>query len=403
VVDPHVHFDTPGFEFREDFAHGSRAAISGGVTTVIDMPCTSIPSVTTVDNLKTKLNVIEKMAYCDYALWGGVSKQLMREEWWMDEMKALWGFGVVGFKTYMISGMQEFSALSTIELGQVMQHAHDINAIVGLHAEDPDEIYEREKECLKENKNTIMDYYYSRSDPAESNGILLGCHLATQAKCKLHIVHLGSGNGLDVIIRTRLMGGDISTETCPHFLEFSCDDFKKFKSILKTAPVIKTKADRKWMWQGLYDKTIDFVATDHAPCPVEDKNTGNVWTDYGGLPHVEFMLPYLFSEGYGKGKVSLARLVEITSTNAAKRFNLYPTKGSIEVGSDADLVVIDPARKWKVDAAKMKSKGKFTPFDGRKFTGSVEKTILRGKVVFDAKDGIVGDAGFGRWTKRNRV
>lgn len=402
-IDPHVHFDTPGYEEREDFAHGTRAAAKGGVTTIIDMPDTSIPTVTTKENLYKKLEAIKDNAYVDYALWAGVSKNSMKDTWWHDEMNALWEEGVVGFKTYLISGMDTFKDLSIIELGQVMQHANKINALVGIHAEDKDTIMERVHELVSKNRDSLEDYYYSRSEPAEKNGIATAIYLQNQTKCRLHIVHLGSDEGLKIIKRAKDMGLDISVETCPHFLEFTHKDFEKYGSLIQTAPVVKEMADKNALWQGLGNGSIDFVATDHANCKIEEKETGSCWTDYNGMGNVEFRLPYLFSEGCLKKKITLAQFVRLTSENAAKRFGLYPQKGVIKKGSDADFVFIDPDKDWKVNGKDMYSKNKWTPFEGRTFKGKITKTILRGQLVYDDDaSGIVTKKGVGKWVKRVR-
>ena len=399
-IDPHVHFDTPGYESREDFEHGTMAAAAGGVTTIIDMPDTSIPSVTNVENLEKKLGVIRDQAAVDFALWGGVSHNSMIDEYWHDSMAELWEEGVVGFKIYLISGMDTFKELSIIEMGQAMQHATKLGALIGLHAEEKDIVRTRTEELQKQKKNTLQDYYFSRSDPVEKQGVSIGIQLARQTKCPLHIVHVGSASAAEVIARAKAMKVDLTAETCPHFLHFTHNDFDKLGSLIKTAPVVKTTMDRDGLWVALEDGTLDFVATDHAPCPLEGKQTGSCWSDYNGLPGVETRMPYLFSLGYMKKRLTLARFIEISSANAAKRFGIYPRKGAIQVGSDADLTLIDPSEIWTIKGDELHSKAKWTPFDGLSINGKILKTILRGKIIFDSEEGLVGPKGFGQWVKR---
>jgi len=399
-IDPHVHFDTPGYEDREDFQHGTEAAAAGGVTTIIDMPDTSIPSITNTGNLQQKLDVIQDQAAVDFALWGGVSHNSMIEEYWHDSMAELWETGVVGFKVYLISGMETFKELSIIEMGQVMQHATKLGALIGLHAEEKDIVQTRTEELQKQKKNTLQDYYFSRSDPVESQGVSIGIHLARQTKCTLHIVHVGSATAAEVIARSKAMGVDLTAETCPHYLHFTYDDFEKLGSMIKTSPVVKTRMDRDGLWVALEDQTLDFVATDHAPCPMKEKQTGSCWSDYAGLPGVETRLPYLFSFGYMKKRLTLARFIEVTSSGAAKRFGIYPRKGAIQIGSDADFVLIDPSAIWTIKGEDLHSKAKWTPFDGLSINGKILKTILRGKMVFDSEKGLTGPKGFGQWIKR---
>lgn len=400
AIDPHVHFDTPGYEDREDFAHGTRAAAAGGVTTIIDMPDTCVPTVTNVEHLQAKNEAIGKMAYVDYALWAGMSANTLRDDDWQDNMAALWDAGVIGFKSYLISGMKTFQDLSVIELGQVMQKATDLGALVGLHAEDKSIIKARTEELQEEGKNTLQDYYFSRSFPAEIEGVITGLGLAKQTGCALHIVHLGSGKALNHIAKQRSLGVNVTVETCPHYLQFTHEDFESKGAYLKTAPVVKTAEDRDALWHGIIDGHIDFMATDHAPCSEQDKEQDNVWNAYGGMPGVELMLPYLFSKGYMKQRISLSQLIDLTSTQAAKRFGLYPQKGCLAVGSDADLVIIDPKNIWAVHGQTMQSKAKWTCFEGMSFVGKIRQTLVRGHVVFDAADGVVGEPGYGNWVQR---
>jgi dihydroorotase-like cyclic amidohydrolase len=156
------------------------------------------------------------------------------------------------------------------------------------------------------------------------------------------------------------------------------------------------------LWALLADGTIDWVASDHAPCPAEEKNTGSIWTDYGGIPGSGTMLPYLLSEGYLKGQLSLKRLLEIVAGSAAKRYGLSDRKGSIAVGKDADLTLIDPRSSWTVRGAEFYSKGKITPFEGMTLQGRVVKTLLRGQVIYDTGQGILASPGYGRMLRRQK-
>lgn len=404
AIDPHVHFDTPGFEWREDFAHGTRAAAAGGVTTVIDMPDTSLPPVTNPENLEKKLTAIKDLAYVDYALWGGVSGDLMMDEDWMNSMSTLYEAGVVGFKTYLISAMDTFRDLSVIQLGQVMQYASKIGALVGLHAEEKDMIEARTFALKKAGKKSLFDFYFARSDPAEQQGVAIGLGLAKQTRCGLHIVHLASKGALELIKKGKRLEIDVSSETCPHYLQFTYKDFKKLGPYLKCAPVVKTERDRDALWGGLIDGDIDFASTDHASCRKDEKETDDVWTTYSGVNGVQTMLPYLFTYGYLKKRLSLARLIEVTSMNAAKRFGLYPQKGVIEVGSDADIVIIDPNKIWTVNTSSLFTRHSWTPFIGMKMVGEIVMTIVRGEVVYDREKGVIGKAGYGKWVRaRNNV
>lgn len=391
-IDPHVHFDDPGFTDREDFAAGSRFAASGGITTVIDMPCTSIPPVTTVANLEEKLKVVEKKAVIDYGFYGGVCPQSMGEGY-PENFRELSRI-VFGFKTYFISVMELFSALNHFQFRTVLERAAELGTMVLLHAEDYSYVAAATEYLMARGKDPI-DYYNSRPEAAEILAVRTALELAEEAGADLHLVHLSTGKAAGLAAAS-----SATCETCPQFLEFTLDDFIEKGSALKVTPPVKRPGNREALWNFLAAGGIDFVSSDHAPCPAEGKKTGSVWTDYAGIPGTGTLLPYLFSEGYLKGRLTLKRLVEVTSESAARRYGLYPMKGAIEAGTDADLVLIDPGQGGKVTGADFLSQGHITPFEGREFSGRVMETIVRGKTVYRSGDGILVDGGYGRFLTR---
>jgi len=388
-IDPHVHFDDPGYTHREDFEHGTCAAASGGITTVIDMPCTSIPPIINIDNLMQKLDAIKSKAVIDYGFFGGVSAQSF-EKGFPENMMLLSEF-VLGYKTYFISGMAEFGQLDYFHFQMALEIADALEMPVLLHAEDYGTVTDA-TETAKHNGNSPMDYYRSRPEIAETIAVEKAIGIAKNIGADLHIVHIATAEAAAMIA-----GTDITGETAPHYLEFNKDDFQRIGSSLKTTPPVKSPGNREKLWQMLADGAIDFVASDHAPCPESEKNTGSIWTDYAGIPGTGTLLPYMFSEGYMKGRISLKRLVEITSSAAASRYGIDDRKGSIAVGKDADFAIIDPNATWTIKGAKFLSKGKITPFEGMEFKGKIVKTIVRGNVVYDSKMGILANAGYGQF------
>jgi len=398
-IDPHVHFDTPGFEEREDFDSGSAFSAMGGITTVIDMPCTSIPPVTSVKNLENKLKIISGRSYTDYALWGGVSGNCFREENWQQNMNELWEAGVVGFKTYSLSGMDTFTHLLPDELEKVIEHAGKVNALIGHHAECSEIVIPLTEKIISGGRNNPEAYFSSRPEIAEVEAIKRIAKLAGKYGAAVHIVHISSGKSAAIIRKARLESVDISGETCPHFLAFTVKDFIEKGSILKTAPVVKTKKDLQKLWESLKNGSLSFVSSDHAACPIEQKQTGSIWTDYGGISGTGTVIPYLYSEGYRESKISLSKLVEITSKNAAKRFGIYPTKGAFMEGSDADFVCIDENDTTFIHGIDFPSKGKLTPFEGSGFKGKIKKTFLRGNLIYSDESGL-SSGKIGRFLKR---
>jgi allantoinase len=225
-IDSHVHFDTPGFEDRDDFEHGSTAAAFGGVTTVIDMPCTSLPPVTNKNNFEIKFNALKSRSLVDYTFWGGVcgndfDKNLNIET----QIQDLSDKGVAGFKTYLISGMDTFTDLTEERILQTAKWIEKTGNPMAVHAEDKIMIIEKSTASKNAGQNTWQAYCAARDDKAEANAIKLLIKVAEKTGCRIHIVHLSSKLGLDLIRDARNKGLKITSETCPHYLFFTQEDF----------------------------------------------------------------------------------------------------------------------------------------------------------------------------------
>jgi len=392
AIDPHVHFDDPGFTDREDFYHGTACAASGGVTTIIDMPCTSIPPVISLNNLRSKLDIVSKKAVVDFGFFAGVSSQVMANDY-RKNMAELAEF-VMGFKTYFISGMDTFGALDLRQFQKVLARAKMLNRPVLLHAEDPGIVQEFTK-AEKAKGNSWSNFYRSRPESAEYFAVTKAIAIAKATGAQLHIVHVGTGDAALLLKNEK----NVSGETAPHYLEFSYKDLEKIGGALKTVPVVKDKGNSDVLWESLKNGTLDFIASDHAPAPTEQKNTGSAWTDYSGIPGSGTIFPYLYSEGLKKREMPLSRFLQVTSENAAKRYGFWDRKGSIEVGKDADLIFVDPKQNWTVKGEEFLSKGKTTPFENRTFSGKVVKTMLRGKFIYNSENGINVEPGYGKFIK----
>lgn len=383
-IDSHVHFDTPGFEFREDFIHASKASIAGGTTTIIDMPCTSIPPVTTLKNFNIKLNAIKNKGKVNRYFWGGISGNDFNIKEVEKNIFDLANAGVVGFKVYVISGMESFSDLTYEQIKTVAKIVAKTKKILAVHAENKDLVLSRELEFKRQNKNDWKHYCKSRDVNAEVVAVEKMIEISRETNCKIHIVHLSSKKALDKIKKAQQDGIKISTETCPHYLFFTQKDFEneKIRNYLKTAPPVKNEIDKKALWNGLRNGSINFVTTDHAGCnPIKEKSSKNFWQVYGGIPGVQHRVSFLFSEGFLKKKISLQKTIELLSTNVAEFFNLQK-KGKLETYYDADFVLIDLWNKEKINANEMYSKGKYTPFEGQTFNCVVKKTYVGGKLIY---------------------
>lgn len=241
---------------------------------------------------------------------------------------------------------------------------------------------------------------------AEKTAIELCISFAEYSGARMHVVHLSSNTGAELIRAAKLRGLPVTAETCPHYLTLDGPSvMDTCGSFAKIAPPIRAIAEGDPMWEKLATGVLDFVATDHAPYEIatEKKATGmDIWTSFPGMPGVETMVPVMVSEGYRKGRISLSKLVEVLSTNAAVHYGLYPRKGSMRLGADADLTFIDLNKTWTVDAPAMESKCGYSPFQGMTLTGKVVKTMLRGRLVY-ADDAVCGGEGQGQFIPRQTI
>lgn len=399
IIDSHVHFDDPGYTQREDFETGTKSAIAGGVTTVVDMPCTSIPPVTDKQSLEYKLNIISKKAYADFALWGGVTPQLIDNGKYYNTLKDLKENGVTGIKFYTISSMEAYPRMDSQHLYKAFTYLKEIDLPAAVHSEDFELVDLFSSYVKSKGFKNPLAWCKGRVYEAEEVAILKVATIARETKTKLHIVHLTSKKGLDIIRRFKDEGVDITTETCPHYLYFTESDFEKIGPVLKTAPPVRRTEDVEALWKGLFDGTINFVASDHAGgIYPEEKNNESIWENYAGIPGTQLILPVLLTIGYHKKKMPLSRIQELTSTNPARRYKLEG-KGKIEKGYYADMVLVNLEKEWIFDNKMLYCKNKYSPFNGMTFKGKVEKTILRGNLVYDSKRGFTEEQGLGKHIK----
>lgn len=401
-IDPHVHFDTPGFEFRDNFEHASRAASYGGTTTIIDMPDTSLPTVTSVKNLRTKLSAVKNRSVIDFCFWGGVrGNDFADQNETKKQITQLTQEGVAGFKAYLISGMDTFTDLSFDQMLETAKFIKENNTILAVHAEDKKRIETRRIKFQKNNLNGWKAYCNARDEVTEELAIETLIEIVKATECRIHIVHLSSAKGLAQVENAQKIGLKITAETCPHYLYFTQNNFenKKISAFLKTAPPVKKRLDRSALWKGLSGGSLSFVTTDHAGCnPKKEKSAKNFWNVYGGIPGVEHRVPFLFSEGFLEGKISLQKTIELLSTNAAEFFKLKQ-KGKLEVGRDADFALINLWEGEIIKSCNMHSKGKYTPFEDLKFNAKVEKTILHGQIIMDRSKKFIAKPGVGKFLR----
>ncbi len=383
VIDVHVHMRDPGATYKEDFRSGTAAAAAGGVTTVFDMPNNSPPT-KDVESLKLKAKAAEEKAIVDYALYGLVAAGNTRQ------IMPLVRAGVIGFKCYMAETTGIAVPPSPEEILADFGVIARAGRRVSVHAEDEALVREGIASLRKMNRKDALAHYESRSEEAETRAVQLAIALAREAGCDLHVAHLSSEAGVREVRAakhargssgSRGREGEVTAETCPQYLLLDAGDYEAKGSLMKSNPSVKRKEDRLALWRGVRDGTIDMIATDHAPHTLDEK-TGDrsIFDQASGFPGLETSVPLMLT-CVNEGRLSLARYVRMTSENPAKAWGVYPRKGAIAVGADADFTIVDMKKEWRIDPEKFLSKAKFSPFEGSAVKGAPVYTIVRGHVV----------------------
>ncbi len=403
AIDSHVHFNDPGFIHREDFFTGSKASLKGGITTVIDMPSSNIPQVKNIELLNAKLDIIREKSNCDFSLFGGVTQDEVEKKQ-LQETIRLYDEGVCGIKLFMSTSNPAFKHLNNGHLLETIKHFSNTGMLLVIHAEDFDICDYNIRVSKLKNRNYPLAWVEARPAKAEINAVQTAITLAKDHNIRLHFVHISTKKALEEIKLAKKHGMDITCETNPYYLEFTQDDIDKFGNLSKITPPLRSREDRISLWQGINSGHIDTLSSNHSPYEYHTEKEfdgANIWNVYSGTPETEFLFPYMFSEGFLKHRIDLIKLVDTLCVNPSKRFGLYPKKGLIQIGSDADFVVIDPEKEMIVKNENMASKSKFTLFDNFTFKGLFEKTFLRGNLVYTSEQGLIKERS-GRYIKRIR-
>lgn len=392
LIDVHVHFNEPGRADWEGFERGSMGAAAGGVTTVIDMPLNSAPSAVDGATLAAKQAALAGRSVVDYALWGGLVTDNVAQ---LPELDAA---GALAYKAFMSnSGIDDFAAVTDGVLLEGLRHAATTDKIVAVHAESEALTQHFTAQLQAQGRIDPRAWLESRPPLAESEAISRALLLARDADARLHIVHVSTAAGVDLVDAARRAGQPVTCETCPHYLVLDEDDFVALGPIAKCAPPLRSRSEVEALWQRVLSGKVDLISSDHSPCPTADKQRGanDIWAAWGGISGVQTLLPLLLDAGIHRRGMALPLLARLTSANPARLFGLGPAKGSLAVGADADLALIDPDATWTITADALFARHPHSPFIGRSVRGKVRATLVRGRVVF--RDGeITAPTGWGR-------
>jgi len=372
VVDVHAHIGDAKFARREDFTTGTRAAAAGGVTTVVDMVLST--PVDNPDAAKERISRGTRQGVVDFCLHAGMMNQAN-----MGSIEALVELGICSFKAFMCAPYY----VDRATLLALMKNTAPFRAVTNVHAEDEELSQKLTMELKRAGRVDPIAHNDSKPNEVEEKAIREAIELARTARSKLHISHMSTSQGVGLVKAAKRNRVDVSAETCPHYLTLTRADVLKLGPYVKMNPPLRTQSDVLALWRGLADGTVEIVSSEHAPGDVDEKEVGweNIWDAWGGVPSIETMLPVMLSEGVNKSRITIQQAAKVLSVNPAKRFGLYPKKGLIRVGADADFTIVDLSAESKVSASNLHYKVGWTPYEGWTLRGWPTATIVRGQVV----------------------
>jgi allantoinase len=377
LIDAHVHFNDPGRSEWEGFSTGSRAIAAGGGTLFLDMPLNAHPPTVDGPAFDAKLQAAAGVSLVDFALWGGLVPGNV------DELEALAARGVVGFKAFMSnSGIVDFEAADDYTLYDGMCRAAQLEKIVAVHAENDSITADLARRAVAAGRLGAWDYLRSRPAIAEHEAIGRAIMFAEETACSLHIVHASTGRGVALVAEARARGVDVSCETCPHYLVFTEEDLERLGAVAKCAPPLRSASERDALWAHLASGALPIVASDHSPAPAVMKTGQDFFAIWGGISGCQSTLQLLLTHGYFERGLPLMSIAAATSTNVARRFGLARQKGTIAVGGDADLALVDLGADSMVEAENLFYKHAHSPYVGRRLRARIVRTLVRGTTVY---------------------
>jgi allantoinase len=388
LVDSHVHINEPGRTDWEGFRTATAAAAAGGVTTLVDMPLNCVPPTTTVDALDAKRTAAAGNVSVDVAFWGGLVPGNL------EHLDGLVEAGVCGCKAFLVDpGVDEFDAIDVDGLAAGLRRLAELDALAVVHAEDAAVIAGAAGHLDAGPPSAHRTWLASRPGLAEEIAVSRLADLSRELGARVHVLHLSAAEALEPLRIARGRGTPISAETCPHYLTLAAEDIPDGATACKCAPPIRGAANAERLWAALDDGLLTMVVSDHSPSPPALKvlDTGDFTAAWGGIASLQIapMVVWAAARARGHGPEVLARWMAA----APARLAGLPSKGMLEIGRDADIVLLDPDAEQVVRGAELRHRHPVTAYEGRTLTGRVRATYLRGRQVF--ADGEV-DGGHGR-------
>ena len=388
-IDTHSHFFEPGPNYREDILHGTKAAASGGYTTVMDMPNTD-PPVDSPNHFFLKAKLFAENAVVDYALWGASLPGKA------DRIAEIRRCGCPASKAFVSDAGPSYPSSDSFAIFEGMQAVKAAGGIYAAHAEDQS-ILDGLRRHYDNQQWSLTLHDATRPWYAELSAISKLLLFAKVTGCPLHICHTSIPEGVELAKAARVHGVDVTIETCPHYLLFDYESIAETGPYSLICPPIRSRERVDRMWELVRSGDVAYMGTDHAPYTDADKNPENLWDAPGGAPSIDIAIPAILEEGVKRRGLSLPQMSAFLSSNAAKRFDIYPQKGVIREGADADLIFVDMDCKWQYSRRNTFSKTCATgfPYEGKILTCRVIRTLVRGETVY--LDGqIMAKGGYGQ-------
>jgi len=401
IIDTHVHLRDPGKVEREDWLTGTQAAAAAGITTILEMPI-AIPPVHTAAILRHRAARVQSRSIVDFGLYAGAGDDNL------DEIEPMAAAGAIAFKTFRTRAPkgreQEFTGICCPDAGrmlEVMERTAGTGLLHVIHAEEQQILNVTEARARATGRHDGRAHALARPEVVESASVAQCIALARATGARLQIAHMSSAVAVDLVARAKAAGVRVTAETCPHYLMFTEDALAQWGPYAKCNPPLRLQETQDRLWEAVDAGVIDVIGTDHSPYMASEKApfVDNIWDATAGMPGLEEFVPLMLTAVH-RGRLGLADVVRLMSENPARLFGLWPRKGSLAVGADGDVVIVDTRIERVHDHRTLYTKSRDTAliYDGMRLHGFPVVTVVRGRVVM--RDGkVTGDPGWGQWVK----